>query len=94
MRRFSMLIKSRLTRGFPSGEPQEPAAKPVEFNRQKSYSLTAPAEDVTLQNDLDTARRLFANLKTEDARSTQLATIRSLEFRHAQALAARRKSTR
>lgn len=48
-------------------------------------------EEFVLKKELDAARKIYASLKTEEARGAQMAKISSLELRHNIAVEARRK---
>jgi hypothetical protein len=109
MRSFARLIESQIAKARASGglsrlkgEGKPLPPQPVETAEQAATSagmrIMAEAgvlpEEFAIKNELDAARKIFASLKTEEARSKQMSKISSLELRYNIAVEARRKFMR
>lgn len=106
MRSFACLIESRIAKaraagGLTSlkGEGKLLPDHPFETGEQAALSagmrIMAEAgvvpKEFALKKELDAARKIYASLKTEEARGAQMSKIGSLELRHNIAIEARRK---
>ncbi|MEP1765247.1 MAG: DnaJ family domain-containing protein [Sulfitobacter sp.] len=106
MRSFARLIENQIAKARASGaltklrgEGKPLPPQPIETGEQTALStgmrIMAEAgvvpEEFGLKTELEAARKIYSSLKTEEARSAQMAEISSLELRYNIAVEARRK---
>lgn len=109
MRGFARFIEHQIAKARAAGglsglkgEGKPLAPQPVETAEQTAVSagmrIMAEAgvmpEEFSVKKDLDAARKVYASLKTEEARAKQMSKISSLELRYNIAVEARRKFMR